>query len=373
MKPIVLIIENAPAVTGSVKSILRSCLYLQNDFEFVFLFPTKSAASSFVKGQGFVVYEMPLLELRKTLRAVLFYLPVLFINLIRFRRIIAECKAQLIVVNDFYNMIPSIYKLLNGRVPYLTYVRFVPDRFPKLLVSIWCYSHFRLAEKIIAVSPAVLRRLKSHQSVVLVHGELPEKEFQFFPINPESRTILYLSNYTLGKGQEHALMAFAALGNDFSDWTLRFVGGDMGLSKNRAFKMKLRMLAEELHVSGRVQWLDFTYNVVEEYRQSSLVLNFSDSESFSLTCMEAMFMGRPVIATRSGGPEEMISAGVDGTLVEVGNVRQMTEAIKMLLSNASLRNDYGQRAHAAIVRKFTPENTVDKLRQIIEQAVIPDY
>lgn len=369
LKPKVLVIENAIALTGSVKSALRSCSSLSAEFDFLFILPKHSLAKSFIKREGFAVEEMPLLEISKSWK-VLFYVPVLFFNTFLLRNIIKRSGAKLIVANDFYNMLPVLYKLFGGRIPYVTYVRFIPSRFPKLLVDTWCFFHIKLAEKIIAVSLRVHRDLKPSSKVILVYNELPvENGYAFSPYDQDSRLILYLSNYIRGKGLEYAIRTFASLGDEFSEWTLRFVGGDMGLKKNKAYKKDLVTLAENTNVSGRIEWGDFTENVADEYKRAALVLNFSDSESFSLTCIEAMAIGRPVIATMCGGPEEIITQNVDGELVEVRNEKQMAFALKKLLSNANLRKVYGERAHASVSTKFSLENTAYKLRPIYHNAI----
>ncbi|MEK6782648.1 MAG: glycosyltransferase [Bacteroidota bacterium] len=369
LRPTILVIENAVAVTGSLKSMIRVSSVLRNEFDFLFVLPKHSQAKSFVERAGFVVYEMSFLEISRSWKLLL-YIPTLFFNVFILRKIISKSNAKLIVGNDFYNMVPAFNNLLGGRTPYITFVRFIPSRFPKLLVNIWCFFHYRLARKVIAVSDSVYQDLEENPKVVVIHNELPiEEGYMFFPYDLSSKIILYLSNYIPGKGMEYAIQAFSSLGNEFSDWTMRIVGSDMGLRKNKVYKRKLQALSKSLKVSDKVHWCDFTENVVEEYKQAALVLNFSDSESFSLTCIEAMFIGRPVIATKCGGPEEIITPGVDGELVEVRNQKQMVLALRKLLSNAHLRENYGERAHASVSSKFRLEKTTHKLTPIFNEAI----
>ena len=87
-----------------------------------------------------------------------------------------------------------------------------------------------------------------------------------------------------------------------------------------------------LNVKSRcqVEWHAFAEKISEEYLDAAIVLNFSESESFSLTCLEAMFYGRPVIATRSGGPSEIIDHNESGILVDVKDVDAMANAMTNL-------------------------------------------
>lgn len=370
MKPVAIVIENAVDVTGSLKSVLRSCSTLAEHFEFVFVLPRRSRARHFVENFGFPVRELPFIEIARSWKTV-FYLPALMLNALRLRSVLRRSGASLIVVNDFYNMVPPVYRMFGGKVPYVAYVRFVPDRFPAALVGLWRWFHLRNAETLIAVSMAVLKQLRPEEKVQLVYNEIPvEEEFRLYPFNPDSRTILYLANYIEGKGHGYAVEAFARVSGEFPGWKLRFVGGDMGLAKNRHYRKKLEQLANDSGVSSATEFRGFADDVVTEYRQAALVLNFSNSESFSLTCIEAMYTGRPVIATRSGGPEEIITNNVDGLLVDIGNVDQMAAAMRRLLQSPELRERFGMEAHKSVSGRFSLANTAYKLLEIYKQAIL---
>jgi glycosyltransferase involved in cell wall biosynthesis len=53
----------------------------------------------------------------------------------------------------------------------------------------------------------------------------------------------------------------------------------------------------------------------------------STTEGFSIACIEAMACGVPVVATRSGGPEQIIEDGVSGLLVPVSDAAALATAI----------------------------------------------
>ena len=60
----------------------------------------------------------------------------------------------------------------------------------------------------------------------------------------------------------------------------------------------------------------------------------SHEEPFGLAAAEALAAGTPVVATRSGGPEEMIEPGRNGELVPVGDPAALAEALASLLPRA---------------------------------------
>jgi glycosyltransferase involved in cell wall biosynthesis len=359
VKPRILIIENSIAVTGALESIIRSSSYLTNHFDFIFLLPKKSEAIEAVKKKGFTVHELPMKELRKSLSSIIGYLPMLLLNTIRLNRLIRESKIDFLVCNDFYNLLPITHCVLFKKISYLSYVRFLPSKLPRTLVQLWFGLHNHYAKKIIVVSQAVKRELPASEKVIIIYNELPDVDVSYTP--PESTIILYPANYISGKGQEHALKAFAKIHTKYPQWTLRFVGGDMGLEKNKTYKKSLEAMGANLGIQNQVQWNGFSNNVKEEYLNAGLVLNFSTSESFSLTCLEGLFYGRPVIATRCGGPEEIIDDSKTGLLVPVSNVEEMASAIDSLLKNETLREKIATSAYRAVRQKFDYQNTVERL------------
>lgn len=361
-RPRILIIENSIAVTGALESILRSSLYLSGLFDFVFLLPKKSKATQTVMDYGFKVVEFPLYELRKSLASILLYLPMLLANAIQLKKLIREEKIDFITCNDFYNLLPAANRFFFGTTKYVCYVRFLPDRFPKILVTLWYRAHAIFAEKLIAVSHAVKNQLPENKKVIVIYNELPVREAVYEP--SVAKTILYPANYIQGKGQEYALAAFSEIYKSYPDWKLRFVGGDMGLEKNRAFKNKLQELSKSYGLEACVEWNDFSDNLKYEYLTSGIVVNFSDSESFSMTCLEGMYYGRPVIATRCGGPEEIIDQEQTGLLVPIQDVAAMKTALASLIANFELRKKLGYNAYLSVREKFSYKNTIDRLQSV---------
>ena len=362
----ILILENAVDITGGFKSIINSSIVLKDDFDFVIAVPDNSRCIEYAKSRGIQVVEFPYYELSKNIFSWFIYLPFLLINTVRLKRFVRQMNIDLIIANDFYNLLPCSNRFFGGKVPYVCFVRFLPNRFPNILVNAWSRLNAFYATHIIVVSEAVKRQLKSDNKIRVVYEGLPKsmrENLNGAETNIEpSQTILYLSNYINGKGHQYALESFQPLAAKYPAWKIRFVGGDMGMRKNKAYKEYLINRATELNIHEQVEWKAFEENVNKEYLSASIVLNFSDSESFSLTCLEAMSAGRPVIATDSGGPSEIIDTMQNGILVPVGDISAMTKAIDFLISHSEMRENMGKAAHMHIQSKFGHENTFEKLR-----------
>jgi L-malate glycosyltransferase len=371
----ILIIENSIAVTGALKSIMHTAYYLQKHFEFIFVIPQHSKGRYWIESKGFVaIYELPLKEISRRLLSLLLYFPFLLINSFRLNQIVKRENVSIIHLNDLYNLLPVVIKLFGSKVPYVCYIRFMPDRFPPWLFNFWLRLHLRYAAKVMVVSHSIFNKLSTHPKLVLVPNELPLEEnypdFNQLDQQKNTYTFLYLSNFMEGKGQNFALDAFAKIHGDIPTWKIRFVGGDMGLKKNMTYKIAMQERAKALGFFEKTEWHGFTNSAELEYKQADIVLNFSESESFSITCAEALYFGRPLIATDCGGPAEIIDSDETGILVANRDVEAIAKAMKQLALDDDLQKKLGLAARKKMIEKIDLQNNLVQLKVIYEHALL---
>jgi glycosyltransferase involved in cell wall biosynthesis len=373
-KPRILVIENSIEVTGALKSITRTAYDLREFFEFQFILPKKSRGRSWVEKLGFTeIHELPMIEISKRFSSLLFYVPFLVFNTISLLKIVRREKVVLIHVNDLYNLLPVLLCIMGIKVPYVCHIRFMPDRFPKWLFNFWFRLHLRYARYIVVVSQSLKNMLPAHPKLVLIHNELPiDERYPDFkkPINKTSKYFLYLSNIIEGKGQNYALEVFAKIHESLPDWKLRFVGSDMGLLKNKIYKDALKFRSNSLDVSNKIEWAEFTDDVESEYKHADIVLNFSESESFSITCLEALYYGRPLIATDCGGPAEIIDHMESGWLVKNRDTEEMADAMLSLATDELLRERFAKQGRVRSREKFSVEKTSLRLRELYNSVIL---
>ena len=359
----ILIIENSIAITGSLQAVLRTSIALRNKYEFIFILPAKSQAAHLITENKFKLYERSLYELNKSFTSILFYVPRLIRSAYHVKMIVRREGISIVHVNDFYNLIMPLCRLSGSRTCYLCYVNFVPTRFPFLLRKLWIGSHFLFSSKVVAVSNYVLKQLPLHKKIVCIPNALPDESIGQDTIMKKKEIILFLGNFINGKGQDLAIKAFATFAPLYPRWKLKFVGGDMGLKKNKVYKSDLQNIAIKLGIEGQIEMTGFAKDVAREYREAAISLNFSLSESFSLTVQEAMFYGCPIIATRSGGPSELIEDGYSGLLVPLNDIEKMSTAIHFLINNPAERERLRTNAALSIRERFHKSKTIDLLDQ----------
>ena len=106
--------------------------------------------------------------------------------------------------------------------------------------------------------------------------------------------------------------------------------------------------------------------IIEYLKSSDVFVLSSQSETFSVVCIEAMSLGLPVIATKCGGPESFVDEQC-GLLVPVNDEKELTSALIYMSENS---NKYDS---AMISRKckqrFAPSVIAKQLTDIFEEVV----
>lgn len=355
----ILIVDNSKYPTGAIRSIVSVINSLHNNgFEFYFCSPR-----NFYALNNFISIDFK--ELTKSVRSIL-YLPFLVINSIRILRLIGKENIQVVHFNDLYNMCGVIIKLVRPHIKVAYHVRLLPSSYVKKLYKVWQYLILKFANEIICVSEAVASHWPKRENIHVIYDAVGSVEN--LPVrvinNSDTITFLYLANYIRGKGHDAALQAFSEVYRKNPNIRLRMVGGDMGLMKNREFKNSLIQYVATHQMNAVVSIEDFSENIEVLMKQADIFLNFSESESFSMTCLEALYFGTPCIATVSGGPSEIIENGVSGLLVPVGDISKMKEAMMNLASDVEKRKLFSINGRVRARSVFNIETQAAKLATI---------
>jgi L-malate glycosyltransferase len=93
---------------------------------------------------------------------------------------------------------------------------------------------------------------------------------------------------------------------------------------------------------------------IEEYLQAADIGLFtSETESFCLSILEAMYFGCPSVAPQVGGIPEVVQDRISGLLIPFGDSEKMARAVENLIQDAALRTTLGRAAQARAHDKFS--------------------
>jgi glycosyltransferase involved in cell wall biosynthesis len=124
--------------------------------------------------------------------------------------------------------------------------------------------------------------------------------------------------------------------------------------RGRRYGEELHRLVERLGITDRVVFTGFRADVPELMQLLRVVVHASVTpEPFGRVIVEAMAMGKPVVATRAGGPLEIIEDGVSGHLVPADQPEAMARSIIRLLSDPEHAARTGRRGRQEVITRFS--------------------
>jgi len=172
-----------------------------------------------------------------------------------------------------------------------------------------------------------------------------------------------LGSINRNKGQDLLLQAFSLLGK--KDVELHLYG-TVGLSAH-IFVWNLKRYVRRHHLEGKVFFPGPTNDSGEVFRQADILVHGSLSECMSISILEALSWGLPVIANDIAGMDEIIRDGVNGYLVKTGDIGMLAERISFLLNNPDHRKQVGHAGRKMIVQEFNMSKRADEFLRLYEE------
>lgn len=151
----------------------------------------------------------------------------------------------------------------------------------------------------------------------------------------ENKTAIFVGRFSKQKDISSLLQIWSVVSNRYPDWQLHIYGG---------FGEEQNLLIEAIRRKyTNISVFPPTIDILDKYRESSLLLLTSLYEPFGLVLPEAMSCGIPVIAFDCPyGPREIIEDGVDGFIVGNRDIHQFAEKVCLLMGNQDLRVKMGR-------------------------------
>lgn len=178
-------------------------------------------------------------------------------------------------------------------------------------------------------------------------------------LDPDRRYISIVARFHPVKDHSTLLKAFALVARVVPDADLLLVG-------DGPLRPDIEHTIETLGLGGRVRLVGVQSNVPEWLLASDVFVLSSVSEAASITLLEAMACGLPVVVTDVGGNPELVRRGEDGLLVPRGDPTAMSTALLTLLDDGELRARMGRSGTERVRQHFLTATTVERYADVYE-------
>lgn len=157
------------------------------------------------------------------------------------------------------------------------------------------------------------------------------------------------------KGHRLFLQAAAGIRDKYPDTRFLIVGARLfGRSADEGYEAEVAGWIREFGLGASVIMTGYREDMPRLFSCMDALVCASRRESFCLAVAEALSCETPVVATRCGGPEEIIEDGVSGLLVPPADPRAMADAVLRLLENREEAAAMGRAGRARVIGRFSP-------------------
>jgi glycosyltransferase involved in cell wall biosynthesis len=178
---------------------------------------------------------------------------------------------------------------------------------------------------------------------------------------PGTPVVGILATLTPAKDHQTFLRAASELARERPNIRFAIVG-------DGPLRAELQAFAAEHGLAERAVFLGFERDVADVLAVMDVLVSASrDNEGHSNSIIEAMALGRPVVATDVGGNRELVRDGETGLLVPCGDHRAMASAIGRVLDHPAESAAGAERARAMVQRRFGIDQMVDAYQALYEE------
>jgi glycosyltransferase involved in cell wall biosynthesis len=201
-----------------------------------------------------------------------------------------------------------------------------------------------------------------------IHGDRRAEYRRLFGV-PEDRFVVgWIGRMTAIKRLPDLLRSFAQLLDRGIEATLCLVGDGPD-------REAIEELASKLGVARNVLFVGYQREVAPYYAFFDALALPSANEGTPVVAIESLAAARPVVATRVGGVEDVVSDGIDGFLVEPGSVEGVTDALARLAVDPALRAQMGTAGRERVIPRYRVSRLVDDVdelyRELLSERKLP--
>ncbi len=221
-----------------------------------------------------------------------------------------------------------------------------------------------LVNRIIAVSDDAARLCVNAdgvkpRKVIRIWNGIDIDDFQFTgPVT--SPVAISVARLSAEKDFQSLLQAMAIAVREVPDLKLKLVG-------DGPERLRLEQLTDELKLRDHVEFLGERKDVPELLSQAGFFVTASLTEGISLTLLEAMAVGLPVVATSVGGNSEIVDPALTGRLVPPADPKQLAAAIVAMCHEKAQWPEMGKAGRKRVEEHFEVRRMVSDYEDLYRQ------
>jgi glycosyltransferase involved in cell wall biosynthesis len=181
-----------------------------------------------------------------------------------------------------------------------------------------------------------------------------------FDLQQNERVVINVAHLAGHKGQQHLVRAIPHVLKKIPGVRFFIIGKGELMSE-------LKALATSLDLNRELVFTGFRQDVGAFYKIADLFVMSSVQEGLGTAVLDALALGRPVVAAKAGGIPEIIIDGETGRLVESANPSALAQGIIELLSRTDRAKQMAERGRQVVQENFSIESMVDKNLAVYRQ------
>lgn len=257
---------------------------------------------------------------------------------------VSACRREINFINDIKDGSKKVGEIHFNRLIYRKVdKRYLPD-FINKAISNWWIGNFikqiKRLDRFVVLSEEDKGYWKGLKNIEVIHNPIKfiPKEYS----TCKNKIAIAIGRYTEQKGFDLLIKAWKLVEKKHSDWHLNIYGGGN--------KDPYETIVEEESVKT-ISCHHAVKDIYSKYEESSIFILSSRFEGFALVLAEAMSCGLPEVSFNCPcGPKDIIIDGINGYLVENGDIDNLANKICHLIEDDTLRTIMGNNARRSIIK-----------------------
>ncbi len=287
-------------------------------------------------------------------------------------KLIRRCQVELVHVNDYWWGPPVYMASSMAQIPCVVHIR--QEIEPCRVRQYWLKKPSRLFAmsqqiKDIAVGygvdPGRVRVVYTGiDTAVTVSPAEIKRVRDCYGLSLHQPVIGTVANLFPRKGYEYLIEALADIQQVIPHIHCLIIGEGDDRYRNRLLEM-----VEEKKLKENVTFTGFQQNVLAYISAMDVFVLPSIMEGFGIVLLEAMSMGKPIVATTVGGIPEVVEDRVTGFLVPPKNSSALAQRIIDLLEDPQIREKLGLAGRARALERFSVNHMIIQIQRLYEELI----